>query len=327
MLVVARNLSGYQWLLELSDATVFFYGPLLWWYALSFTQVNFRFSPAYWGHGFPFIMALVILEVMALGEEQVPDTLRNTLLVLKMLSVLLYLLLILSTLATYRKQLKTFFSATEQIQLDWMYFLCWTILLVWGIAVISLSLFFFFQIDIPHHGGFYSNISVSLCVFVLGWYGFRQTQVFTPAHLFKELIVAPSELAEEEENHSESKYRNSGLQKEEASQIHTQVLSFMLTHRPYLDQELSLFKLAEELTLSPNHLSQVINSLQGQNFYDFVNQYRVEEVKQLMAGPKIAQMTLLGLAMEAGFKSKASFNRAFKKFTNMTPSEYKQELS
>jgi len=71
----------------------------------------------------------------------------------------------------------------------------------------------------------------------------------------------------------------------------------------------------------------VINSLQGQNFYDFVNQYRVEEVKQLMNSPKATQMTLLGLGMEAGFKSKASFNRAFKKFTKMTPSEYKQKLA
>jgi len=228
MLVVARDLSGYQWLLELSDATVFFYGPLLWWYALSFTQVNFRFSPAYWGHGFPFIMALVILEVMAFVTDAVPDSLRNTLLILKMLSVLLYILLIFSTLATYRKQLKAFFSATDQIQLDWMYFLCWTILLVWGIAVISLSLFFFFQVNIPLQGGLYSNIAVSLCVFVLGWYGFRQTQVFTPAHLFRELIITPSEpIPIEKKELDESKYRNSGLQKEEASQMLNRVLTFM----------------------------------------------------------------------------------------------------
>lgn len=321
MLVVALDLSGYQWLLEISDASVFLYGPLLWCYVLSFTEVNFQFTPTYWGHAFPFVLALFVLEVFSLSGLDVPDALRTSFLVLKMLSVLFYILLIFSKLRTYRNQLKAFFSATDKIQLDWMYFLCWTILLVWSIAVLSLSLFFFFQIDIPLHGGLYSNIAVSLCVFILGWYGFRQSQVFSPAYMYKPL------LQEQEIEVPETKYRNSGLQEGDAHLHLQKLLTFMEDKRPYLDQDLSLFKLSEEMSLSPNHLSQIINSLRQQNFFDFINQYRVEEVKKLMLSPQADQMTLLGLGMEAGFKSKASFNRAFKKFTGCTPSVFKEQLN
>lgn len=320
MLVVALDLQGYQWLLEISDASVFLYGPLLWCYVLSFTEVNFRLTPTYWGHAFPFLLALFVLEVFSLSDLDVPDVLRRSLLILKMISVLFYILLIFAKLRTYRNQLKAFFSATDKLQLNWMYFLCWTILFVWAIAVVSLSLFFFAQIDIPLHGGLYSNVAVSLCVFFLGWYGFRQSQVFSPAYMYKSL------LQEQELETPEIKYRNSGLQEAEA-QLHLQkLLKFMEESKPYLEQDLSLFKLSEEMQLSPNHLSQIINSLRQQNFFDFINAYRVEEVKKLMALPQADQMTLLGLGMEAGFKSKASFNRAFKKFTGLTPSVYKEEL-
>ena len=74
---------------------------------------------------------------------------------------------------------------------------------------------------------------------------------------------------------AEIKYRNSGLQEAEA-QLHLQkLLKFMEESKPYLEQDLSLFKLSEEMQLSPNHLSQIINSLRQQNFFDFINAYRV----------------------------------------------------
>ena len=320
MLVISLDLPDYTWLIEISDASVFLYGPLLWCYVLSFTEIDFRLSPTYWGHTFPFLLTLVVLEVFYLSGIEVPDPLRRSFLVLKMVSMIFYLLLVFAKLRKYRTQLKAFFSTTDKIQLDWMYFLCWSILIVWFISVISLSLFFFFQIDIPLHGGLYSNIAVSLCVFFMGWYGFRQSQVFYPAYMYKSL------LQEQEIETPDVKYRNSGLQEAEA-QLHLEkLLAFMEESRPYLYQDLSLFKLSEEMNISPNHLSQIINSLRQQNFFDFINQYRVEEVKKLMNSPQADQMTLLGLGMEAGFKSKASFNRAFKKFTGLTPSVYKEQL-
>ena len=74
--------------------------------------------------------------------------------------------------------------------------------------------------------------------------------------------------------------------------------------------------------IHPNHLSQIINELEGKNFYEFVNQYRIEEFKRLVSFPKNHQFTLLSLAFECGFNSKSSFNRYFKKSTGQTPSQY-----
>jgi AraC-like DNA-binding protein len=74
--------------------------------------------------------------------------------------------------------------------------------------------------------------------------------------------------------------------------------------------------------MSPNHLSQVINQLEGKNFFDFVNAYRVEEVKRKMADDRSKKLTLLAIALESGFNSKTSFNMVFKKMTGQTPSQY-----
>ncbi len=326
MFVVAKELSGYQFLLELSDASVFIYGPLLWWYVLSYTEVNFRFGPLYWGHGLPFLVVLALLEIHVANGVLVTDLIRHSLLFLKLLCVFLYLLLIFQNLARYQKNLKQFFSTTERLQLRWMYFLCLSFLGVWAIAAVSLSLFFFGGLNIPLHGGLYSNISVSLVVFVMGIYGFRQTMVFSPAYPFREVMATASPNDHLDPQEPQPKYRNSGLQASEAETQLERLLQYMQRERPYLDQDLTLFKLAEALDLPPNHLSQIINSLRQQNFFDFINQYRVEAVKSLLTEPKAKKMTLLGLGMEAGFKSKASFNRAFKKFTGQTPSEFKASL-
>jgi AraC-like DNA-binding protein len=78
--------------------------------------------------------------------------------------------------------------------------------------------------------------------------------------------------------------------------------------------------------MSRNQLSELINSRMGCNFYDFVNKYRIEDVKQLMVDPKYKNFTILAIALEAGFPSKSTFNSIFKKFTGLTPSEYKSGL-
>ncbi|GAB3241982.1 hypothetical protein GCM10027346_37880 [Hymenobacter seoulensis] len=100
------------------------------------------------------------------------------------------------------------------------------------------------------------------------------------------------------------------------------VTDFMQQHKPYLNPSLTLPELAAELKMPPHVLSKVINEGFNQNFFDFINAYRVEEFKRLMAAPPARQYTLLALAEEVGFNSKTAFNRAFKKHTNHTPREF-----
>lgn len=99
-------------------------------------------------------------------------------------------------------------------------------------------------------------------------------------------------------------------------------MGHMEQNRPFLDMELSLEKLAEPLAIRPGHLSQILNESLGVNFYEFVNEYRVREAQTRIADPKSADQTMLAIAFESGFNSKASFNRAFKRVTGQTPSEF-----
>ena len=96
----------------------------------------------------------------------------------------------------------------------------------------------------------------------------------------------------------------------------------MTTEKMYTKNDLLINDLASILMVHPNHLSQIINELEGKNFYEFVNHYRIHEFKRLISSPKNHQFTLLSLAFECGFNSKSSFNRYFKKSTGQTPSQY-----
>ena len=125
-----------------------------------------------------------------------------------------------------------------------------------------------------------------------------------------------------EEETKAPEYRKSGLKAEEAPELHQQLLQLMQTEKPYLEPKLSLAQLAERLGVLPNHLSQIINQYEEKNFYDFVNSYRVEEFIDLAKKDTDKSFNLLGLAFEAGFNSKSSFNQVFKKFKGKTPSEF-----
>jgi len=78
------------------------------------------------------------------------------------------------------------------------------------------------------------------------------------------------------------------------------------------------------VALTPHELSQLINLEYATNFPDFLNRHRVEALKQLLHDPEHQHKTVLELAIACGFNSKSALNRAFKKVTGMTPSEFKQ---
>lgn len=100
----------------------------------------------------------------------------------------------------------------------------------------------------------------------------------------------------------------------------------MTKDKAYLDQDLSLKSLAERLDISSGYLSQIINQYEEKNFFDFVNGHRVNEVKQKITDSAFDHLSLLGIAYESGFKSKSTFNLAFKKLSGMTPTAYKKQI-
>jgi len=108
--------------------------------------------------------------------------------------------------------------------------------------------------------------------------------------------------------------------------LNKKLTEFMVNKKPYLNPELSLQEMCEHLEVTRHQLSAVINRHQEKNFYEFVNIYRINEVKNLMEHPENKAKNNYELAFDAGFNSKASFYRIFKQFTNQTPSSFRASL-
>ncbi len=123
------------------------------------------------------------------------------------------------------------------------------------------------------------------------------------------------------------KYKKSGLTKEKSREYFQKLVHFMETEKEYMDPDFTSDSLAERINISRHNLSCIINEHAGINFYDFVNSYRVKEIIKYMRTGNHTNTKIIYIAMEYGFKSKSTFNKAFKKHTDMTPTEFKNMIS
>ena len=123
-----------------------------------------------------------------------------------------------------------------------------------------------------------------------------------------------------------TKYARSSLSTDDAQRYKIRLMQTMQEQKLYLDCDLTLRDLAEHAGLSYHQASQVINGQMNQRFFSFVNNYRIQLAKELLADPKTSKMAIVDLAMEVGFKSKSSFYDAFKKVTQVTPTQFKKSL-
>ncbi len=221
-----------------------------------------------------------------------------------------YVIWSLLQLRRHRENIGDNFSYTDRINLIWLRNIILGMAIIWLTVLIgnfmnestSSSLVF---------------CSVVLFIFLTGYYGIRQGIIFTDQFDFPE---------PPEPEPSKTKYQRSGLSKEQTQKYLQQLLDYMKNEKPHLDSKLNLPRLAGQLEINPNYVSQIINDQLQQNFYDFVNQYRVEEFKDRLHNKTSGRYTLLAHARASGFSSKSSFNEAFKKLTGQTPSAYNKSL-
>ncbi|MBZ0270043.1 helix-turn-helix domain-containing protein [bacterium] len=120
------------------------------------------------------------------------------------------------------------------------------------------------------------------------------------------------------------KYAKAPLPPERSRAIWEDVRHLMETERPYLRGDLKLADVAAKLNVSLHHLSQAINRESEWSFLELVNRYRVEEAKRMLLDPGSRNLTVLAIGFEAGFNNKASFNQAFKRYAERTPSEFRK---
>jgi len=122
-------------------------------------------------------------------------------------------------------------------------------------------------------------------------------------------------------------YEKSGLSQEKAHTIATKLNKLCIEDKVFLDSDMNLQKMSSLINEPPHQVTETLNRLLGQRFSEYLNNFRVEEFKNLLKQPIYQKYSILALGMEVGFNSKATFNAAFKKFTQQTPSEYKAALT
>jgi ligand-binding sensor domain-containing protein/AraC-like DNA-binding protein len=125
----------------------------------------------------------------------------------------------------------------------------------------------------------------------------------------------------------QEKYKGSPLNPQFAEECIRKLRHLMEVEKAYLDADISLLLLAEKLSITSRLLSQILNEKLDRNFSDFINFYRVEEAKKILQNPRSAQKKIIALAFDVGFNTKVAFYNAFKKFTNMTPAQYREKLA
>lgn len=118
------------------------------------------------------------------------------------------------------------------------------------------------------------------------------------------------------------KTRMSKIPESEATVLLAKLQDAMQEDKLYLDPELNLSKLSDHTSIPGRTISIVINQHLGRSFNEFVNEYRIEEVKRFLLDPNYQHLTISGISLEAGFNSQATFQRVFKSKTGMTPREY-----
>lgn len=205
-------------------------------------------------------------------------------------------------LKRHRESIQDRFSDLEKINLRWLQ------ILTFGLGGIWFLVLFFGSDAIVFAG-------VVVFVFLIAFFGVRQADIFT----------RPPRT--DVGNEQKEKYQKSGLTEEVSGELHQELKRLMTEDGLYKKSDLSIDDLSSKLGVHPNYLSQVINQKEKKHFYDFVNTYRIDEFKRLIAMQKNQQFTLLSLAYDCGFSSKTSFNRYFKKATGLTPSQYSTTLS
>ncbi|MBU0473006.1 MAG: helix-turn-helix domain-containing protein [Bacteroidetes bacterium] len=207
------------------------------------------------------------------------------------------------------------FSSNHKIKLDWLKnasYLGVATNLVFTVENILL----FASTSISESFGM-SSIAAGIYIYAIGYLGLSRSGVFTEF-----ILIENKELAKE--NFTNEKYEKSGLSKENADKYYQKLIQLMEEEKVYKQNKLTLGDLADMISISSHNLSEVINTKTGMNFFDFINKYRIEEVKREIVKTENCNLTLLAIALDSGFNSKTSFNTLFKKYENVTPTQFKK---
>jgi len=301
----------------------FLLGPITYFYIRTCTENAFRVTRKIWWHFIPAVFDFIFqLPFYTLkGEEKLQyfynffseDSLQQPLwlTLTKIVHMIIYLLISMRIVNRYRNHLPNSASSIDNVFHRWLFLFCFAL----TIPFIAGLLFSFL-------GANFSYLYLVLSIFGV---------IFTALTL---LVIKPSIfqkfpnqllLIDNQEGKKE-KYESSNLQENLKEKYLTTLLNKMEEGKPFLEPELTLAQLSKQTNIPSHYLSQVINEKMQCNFLDFINKYRIQEVKAKLADHKFDHFKILAIGYEAGFNSKTAFYSAFKKYTNTTPSNYRKSF-
>jgi AraC-like DNA-binding protein len=226
-----------------------------------------------------------------------------------LLLFLSYIILSFKILKTYNRKIVSIYSSVENINLQWLNVLLYVLLFHWTFDAF-FPVLVFFEIWDENMFALLDILSVSSLL------------IFSTFVVIKGLKQHPvAEITFEK-----PKYAESNLSREDCKVYISSLISFMEKEKPYLNPSLRIIDLADQLAIPAKSLSQAINQELGNNFFDFVNKYRIGEAKSKFELNGQNNKTILEILFDSGFNSKAAFNRAFKKHTGYTPTEFKKNI-
>ena len=212
----------------------------------------------------------------------------------------------------HQKQILDFASDTTEIDLKWLEYILFLVLSI--IIVVSIYNVTFSR----NYASLPINALMLITVFGVAFFSLKQKEIF-PVRLQQ-----GEEILEMETINPSSEVRRKVLADNDLVKLKSKLNRLMQEQKPFRDPEMNLIKLAEMMNLTPHQLSYLINHGFNENFFQYVNKFRVEMAKEMIAQGNMNNYSMLGIAFESGFNSKTAFNSTFKKITNQTPSEYRK---
>lgn len=317
-LTTVLDYQDYTFLIKAGDPLVFFFLPFLYLYVRRLTgnanssrlKTVTYFIPGilYIGANLPFYLSSANSKLAYFDRLYVREIMNNYDFaeeIFASVTGLFFSIQIVRAVLKYRKQIRNEFSDVTGINLKWLLIISInTLALVSvGAMVVAVQLF---GLNVPSAIGYLTALGSSLFIYVIGYLAMSQPDIFL-AETFYEL---------KEESLPEKNYAD----------YLERIRRKLAEQELYKNASLTLTELSNEIKLPAYLISKTINNELNENFHTFINRYRIERIKEALSRKDHRETSIISLAYANGYSSKSTFNLAFKKFTGMTPTSYREQI-